>query len=68
MAKMKAPPGAVSASFDGEEFAVSKRGFVDVPAKAIPALMEHGFNPVDDTSDAPPASDPVPPSEPAAPQ
>lgn len=44
MAKMKAPEGATSASFNGDTFDVNaKTGVVEVPEEAVEDLKSHGF-------------------------
>lgn len=45
--KLRAPKGASSASFGGEEFKVEK-GWVTVPTEAVAALVEHGFRTLGD--------------------
>ena len=42
LVKLKAPANVASASVDGEEFKVIG-GIVEVPAKAVAKLAEHGF-------------------------
>lgn len=51
MAKMKAPEGATSATFDGDVFEVVG-GTVTVPHDALAALISHGFEPVGESDDA----------------
>jgi hypothetical protein len=43
MAKLKAPEGCTSASFNGEVFEADKNGIVEVPEEAVVALLDHGF-------------------------
>jgi hypothetical protein len=41
-AKLKAPEGATSVSFDGESYEV-KDGIVEVPHEAVAELFSHGY-------------------------
>lgn len=43
MAKMKAPEGCTSCSYDGEVFDVVD-GVADVPEEAVAHLFSHGFS------------------------
>lgn len=47
MAKLKAPAGCSSCSFEGESYQV-KKGYVNVPTEAVSALVSHGFVSVED--------------------
>lgn len=50
MAKMKAPEGATSVTFDGDTFEVVG-GVVTVPHDALEVLISHGFEPIGDSDD-----------------
>jgi len=56
MIKLKAPQGACSASFNGEEYLVVD-GFVDVPDNAAEPLASHGFHEATDDDLASEASE-----------
>ena len=56
--KMKAPKGMSGCSVDGVEYAVNKRGLVDVPEAAAAELASHGFRGLSDV-DPDAASDPT---------
>ena len=43
LAKMKAPEGCTSCSWDGKVFEVDEEGLVTVPVLAATSLMFHGF-------------------------
>lgn len=59
MIKLKAPAGATSASYNGEEYQVAD-GFVDVPDNAADALASHGFSiPTDDDLASESSEDPA---------
>jgi hypothetical protein len=42
-ALLKAPKNVGSCSHDGEQYQVDDDGLVEVPAAAVAALVEHGF-------------------------
>ena len=44
--KLLAPQDASGCSFDGKEYEVDEKGFVEVPAEAAAALAPHGFTAV----------------------
>lgn len=41
--RLRAPEGATSCSWNGESFAVDKKGWVKVPEAAAGDLVAHGF-------------------------
>lgn len=43
MAKLIAPENSTGCSFDGVEYEVDAKGFVEVPEEAVLALLDHGF-------------------------
>lgn len=43
MVKLVAPAGVTSASFDGVEYKVDKKGYVEVPVAATLQLYSFGF-------------------------
>lgn len=45
MAKLKAPENSTGCSFDGVEYDVDEKGFVEVPDEAVESLLSHGFTP-----------------------
>jgi hypothetical protein len=45
MAKLKAPENSTGCSFDGVEYDVDEKGFVEVPDEAVESLLSHGYAP-----------------------
>lgn len=45
MAKLKAPENSTGCSFDGVEYDVDEKGFVEVPDEAVESLLSHGYSP-----------------------
>jgi Ca2+-binding RTX toxin-like protein len=43
MAKLKAKPGIKGVSVGGKEYAVDKKGYINVPDEFVPAVLDAGF-------------------------
>lgn len=48
LARLKAPEGCTSFSYDGVELEIGKNGLVEVPFEIAAALHQHGFTGVED--------------------
>ena len=59
--KLKAPPGASSASVDGVEYPVAEDGTVEVPPEIVGHLYQFGFTNLPAAIAAPGEADPADP-------